>query len=348
MTENISPLPRYTVTSLIVGVAFVIICLLFILFNPCPTGPQFLFFRILISIGVSGFSAIIPGFLNIKYKEQITAGGALAVLVLVFLFNPATLVIQDDCQSTKVKGRVLINGESKEMVQVTLLESEITRTTNQLGVFELSIPSHLVKDTLTFIIHFKSIDTTFFKYPGDNLEGLEFKIENRHVAPIIESMEDLSSWSIFPDSLGSEILKYDLVQGTRGNCLRIEADIRHQGWVIAEKATSALGLADKNSIDFYCKKDGDIKTIEIKLIYGDIKETTYGILIPLEDNQDIWKKIEFPISMFDCWWPEEYCNLYKGDLSLSKVRKVQFVLSNNDISNDAVKGAVLFDELSFY
>ncbi|MEY2539905.1 MAG: hypothetical protein QOG67_3645 [Verrucomicrobiota bacterium] len=44
--------------------------------------------RVIIAIGAAMTATVIPGLLNINIPEYIAAGGALAVIVLIYLFNP--------------------------------------------------------------------------------------------------------------------------------------------------------------------------------------------------------------------------------------------------------------------
>ncbi len=79
------------------GVVFIVVILVIALFIPCPTTNQAMTFRIVLAIAVAGVAAMIPGFFKFKYKQLVSAGGALAVFGFTYLFNPATLVTQDDC-----------------------------------------------------------------------------------------------------------------------------------------------------------------------------------------------------------------------------------------------------------
>lgn len=71
-----------------------------VLFIPCPSDAQFFVFRVLLALGAAGIASIIPGYLGYKGK-LIQAGGALGVLVLIYLINPATVIAegQDRCTS---------------------------------------------------------------------------------------------------------------------------------------------------------------------------------------------------------------------------------------------------------
>jgi hypothetical protein len=74
------------------GVAFVIVLLILAMFFPSPTDFQYFVFRTVLALAAAGVAALIPGLLDID-MPLIRAGGALAVLILVYKFTPASLVI---------------------------------------------------------------------------------------------------------------------------------------------------------------------------------------------------------------------------------------------------------------
>ena len=84
------------VVAFIFGVVFVITLLLLAIKFPRPTDFQYNVFRIVLSLAAAGVGAMIPGFINIEVNPTvgflIRAGGALAIFVIVFFFNPASLV----------------------------------------------------------------------------------------------------------------------------------------------------------------------------------------------------------------------------------------------------------------
>lgn len=88
------------IVAFIFGVAFVITLLLLAIKFPRPTDFQYNVFRIVLSLAAAGVGAMIPGFINIEVNPTvgflIRAGGALAVFVIVFFFNPASLVKPKD------------------------------------------------------------------------------------------------------------------------------------------------------------------------------------------------------------------------------------------------------------
>ncbi len=81
----------------IAGIVFIVLILLLVIFFPCPTSSQYIVFRIVLSIALAGFAAVIPGFFTFKYKTFVTAGGAIAVFAFTYIFNPALIDTSDKC-----------------------------------------------------------------------------------------------------------------------------------------------------------------------------------------------------------------------------------------------------------
>jgi len=75
------------------GVAFILLLIFMAILVPSPTPFQYLIFRVTLSLAAAGFAAPIPGFIAANIPGYVEAGGALAVFVVVFYFNPAALVV---------------------------------------------------------------------------------------------------------------------------------------------------------------------------------------------------------------------------------------------------------------
>lgn len=74
------------------GVIFVIALIILAVMFPNPTPFQYTVFRVVLAVAIAGVTAMIPGFLRVTVSNWIRAGGALAVFVLVYFYNPAALV----------------------------------------------------------------------------------------------------------------------------------------------------------------------------------------------------------------------------------------------------------------
>ena len=81
------------ILAFIFGVIFVTALLLFVLFVPNPTPPQFEVIRIVLALAAGGVAAMIPGLLKLQLgggaNLTVRAGGALAVFAIVYFYSPA-------------------------------------------------------------------------------------------------------------------------------------------------------------------------------------------------------------------------------------------------------------------
>ncbi len=87
------------IIAFIFGATFVVALLVLAIVRPTPSPFQFLVFRITLSLAAAGVAAMIPGFINLEVSPSvglvIRAGGALAIFVIVFFFNPAPIAKPD-------------------------------------------------------------------------------------------------------------------------------------------------------------------------------------------------------------------------------------------------------------
>ncbi|KZB63135.1 hypothetical protein AUP42_01715 [Thalassospira lucentensis] len=74
------------------GVVFISVLLAVALFLPEPTDFQYTIIRIILALSAAGIAALIPGFIEIKYKNICRAGGAMAVFLIVYFKSPASIV----------------------------------------------------------------------------------------------------------------------------------------------------------------------------------------------------------------------------------------------------------------
>ena len=97
------------IIAFIFGVIFIIAMLALALKFPKPTSFQYSVFRTTFSLAAAGVAAMIPGFINLEVNPSlgllIRAGGALAVFVIVFFFNPAQLK-KDDSEDSQTLEQV--------------------------------------------------------------------------------------------------------------------------------------------------------------------------------------------------------------------------------------------------
>jgi hypothetical protein len=78
-----------TLIAFAFGSIFIISILVFtaVVKNPSPT--EIWTYRIILALAAAGVAAVLPGFIDIKYKGFVQAGGAIGVFVLILLAFPA-------------------------------------------------------------------------------------------------------------------------------------------------------------------------------------------------------------------------------------------------------------------
>jgi hypothetical protein len=78
-----------TLIAFVFGAIFIITILVFtaVVKDPSPTAVWT--YRIILALAAAGVAAILPGFIDIKYKGFVQAGGAIGVFVLILLAFPA-------------------------------------------------------------------------------------------------------------------------------------------------------------------------------------------------------------------------------------------------------------------
>jgi hypothetical protein len=74
--------------AFIFGVVFISVLLVIAIFIPNPSGFSYTVFRIVLALAAAGVGAVIPGFLNVEYRNIVRAGGAIALFVIVYFFPP--------------------------------------------------------------------------------------------------------------------------------------------------------------------------------------------------------------------------------------------------------------------
>jgi hypothetical protein len=81
------------ITGFTFGVIFLSAIIVLAIYFPYPTEFQYQVFRSVLALAAAGVAAMIPGTLGVEIPRFVRAGGAIAVLVLVYFYNPAELIV---------------------------------------------------------------------------------------------------------------------------------------------------------------------------------------------------------------------------------------------------------------
>lgn len=80
-----------TILSYVFGVVFVIVLLVIAFVQPEPSSFQYAIFKTVLALAGAALVVVIPGFIEVTIGNWLRAGGALAVFVLLYFWNPARL-----------------------------------------------------------------------------------------------------------------------------------------------------------------------------------------------------------------------------------------------------------------
>lgn len=83
-------------TAFAFGVVFIAVLLSIAFLVPNPTVTQWFICRVVLALAAAGIGAIIPGLIVVSVSNTVRAGGAIALFVLVYWFNPPKLVVNDE------------------------------------------------------------------------------------------------------------------------------------------------------------------------------------------------------------------------------------------------------------
>ena len=124
--------------GIVVGTLLLIALLIIGLLVECPTKFQERTFTTILALAAAAFAAAIPGLIDVKYKDIITASGAIAVFVIVFLLKPAELSDFKSCQKD-ISGTVYYGERPQPFVELRLLKQNQLTTTDAFGNFNLHV-----------------------------------------------------------------------------------------------------------------------------------------------------------------------------------------------------------------
>jgi hypothetical protein len=111
-------MPKRTqqILAFLFGVVFIIVLLVIAIAFPKPTSFQYTVFRVVLALAAAGAATMIPGFLQVTISDWLRAGGALAVFVIVFFYNPAMLIIEPEPDPTTQFQIVLACGVTDQVI----------------------------------------------------------------------------------------------------------------------------------------------------------------------------------------------------------------------------------------
>lgn len=158
-----------------VGIVFMLVILILAVIFPCPTTSQYNIFRIIISIAVGAFASIIPGIFEFKYSGLVSTTGALAVFAFVFVYDPAKLVVSDECSSDlSLSGIIYINNKEAKNVDIRVSQLKKSDVTDEYGTFKIDYPKKENGETFNFRVTYNTLLDTSFQVTNTDWNNLKF------------------------------------------------------------------------------------------------------------------------------------------------------------------------------
>ena len=97
------------ILSFAFGVTFIVVILLIALLQPNPTSFQYTIFRAVLALAGAGVAAVLPGFIQVRFRKWLRAGGALAVFAILYFLNPAAQFSNTNSSQHKIEATPDIN-----------------------------------------------------------------------------------------------------------------------------------------------------------------------------------------------------------------------------------------------
>lgn len=141
------------VSTLLIAVVMIVTFL-----NRCPSQSQYSIIRIITATGLTGYMAVLPSLLKIRFNNSIRLGGGLIIFIIVYGWNPAFALTTDDCfEQMHLTGTVLLGHEPLAGAIVKFPQLNETDITNSQGVFNIPFNKLLVGTSAELQIEYKHL-----------------------------------------------------------------------------------------------------------------------------------------------------------------------------------------------
>lgn len=105
--------------AFVFGAIFIITILAFATVVKDPSSTAIWTYRVILALAAGGVAAILPGFIDVKYKSFVQAGGAIGVFVLVLLAFPTPSSAPEKATATEKAVEAPAQAPSQEVVWPT-------------------------------------------------------------------------------------------------------------------------------------------------------------------------------------------------------------------------------------
>lgn len=221
------------------GVFFILVLLSLAIFIPRPTDFQIFIFRVTLALAAAGIGAVVPGFISVKAGPFVRAGGAIALFVLIFWFNPPKLFAPRPTQQTAEELLSAVENvneipEKRLSALLVLRDSLGWRDFRKRNLSGLTLPTSGWSGS-----EFVEADLRNVNLRGANLQGLKF-----WRADFTEA--DLTNANLRGAELNGSVLVRCICVGTKFD----EAELRAGTYRFADFRNASFRYAKLTFADF--------------------------------------------------------------------------------------------------
>lgn len=130
---------KQTKLGIILGALFLLLLVGFVIYiNGCPTELEHYIFIVILSLAGAAFSMVLTGQITVNYKKLITAGGAMAVFVILFFLKPIQLENYVSCEKNNtLSGSVYYGNDVENGIQLIFITNGAETKTDSYGRFSV-------------------------------------------------------------------------------------------------------------------------------------------------------------------------------------------------------------------
>jgi len=129
----------------IIGAVFLIIILVLAIVNPFPSRFQTGVMWTILSLAAAGCASLIPGFLEVSYKNNLRATGAIAVFIIMFFFVPKFAEKNDNINPKKDKLSMFVVTNTDSSLQSIVVDFDKSSSENFPKYAATSLSAYLGK-----------------------------------------------------------------------------------------------------------------------------------------------------------------------------------------------------------
>ncbi len=321
------------VAAAIFGISFLGLLLILTFKLPNPTPWQMLVLRVALALAAGGIGAVLPGFITVNVRPFIRAGGALALFVVIYAFNPQSFLTG----TTKYTIRLATpNSADRDRLQSLCKQKKLMFEMQPAN--EQPITATVASDQfgleLTFDLPARLVGTAVpLSASGEALVFSENPIKLtgtwKTVSLTAKTQTAPASGALLDRLPG----RYQTYFGSSARWWGVPGKCTSEGWdgteghpIVLQDVQTVITRAEGNSLNLRRDNVGDAQ----------LPKLTYVLRLVETQNNELTYEGGFAPNGWVSWCANQNTNI---TVPASASGRVKFVLSNDDV---LLKGTLLF------